>query len=69
METEVNNEWGGKAFWCEGSSNARGVGVIFSNRIHVEIVQSLGSENGRCLVIQFKLDSELYVLFESVRSQ
>ena len=59
---KANLEWGGKALWGEGTSAARGVGVLFKATLPTQIIETKVGNDGRSIIVQFKLENELYVL-------
>ena len=63
-ETELlwANEWGAKAIFSNGDSNARGVAILIDNKVGASIQDIWRDGEGRCLIITALIDGQLFCL-------
>ena len=53
------NEWGGKAYFAPGASNARGVGILISNKCHNPILEVKYDPAGRFVIVKMQLEEDI----------
>ena len=53
---------GGQAFWSHGTSTARGVCILISKKLNLEIQQFVKDTQGRYIILKCKIDGEEIVL-------
>ena len=51
-------EWGNKIFWSHGTSNAKGVAILFNVRTALEVLDSERDEHGRYLIVKASINEE-----------
>ena len=57
IEQQWQSEWGGKIVYSHGSTNSRGVCMLFKNNFSYKILKSQIDEDGRYIIIDLELDS------------
>ena len=61
-EYRWSKEWGGLSLWSRGSSNSKGVTILFNKNKHFNIIESICDPNGRYISCKVKLDENVYNL-------
>ena len=61
-ESFWQNEWGGKCIFSHGTSASKGVMICFKKNLDYKIMDMAKDNAGRYLVVQIKIDTELYVI-------
>ena len=61
-ENQWEREWGGKILFSHGSSNARGVVILFRNEFDISIDSSKTDQKGRFLVVQGNVEDNMFIL-------
>ena len=62
-EQDWRNEWkGGRAYMSHGSSNSRGVMILFKHNLDFEVHKVISDEEGRYLIIECEIMDEPFVL-------
>ena len=56
------NQWGGKAFWSHGESNARGVAILIKKDSELDILDSFSDKEGRIVGVQCTYRDIKYVI-------
>ena len=56
------NEWGGRIYFAHGSSEARGVCIMFDNSIDFKVLNTIADTEGRYLILDVTLDSKRITL-------
>ena len=56
------NEWGGDIIFSHGSSNSRGVAVLFPPRFDIKIKDCVTDNNGRMILISITFENDAYIL-------
>lgn len=51
-----SSKWGGRAYFSHGSSNARGVAILFSSTLPIKVLSSRQDGEGRFLLLQAAID-------------
>ncbi|VDI76277.1 exodeoxyribonuclease III [Mytilus galloprovincialis] len=54
VETKWKNEWKGESFWNHGSSNSKGVAILFSEKFKFEITETGRDSIGRTISVHVK---------------
>lgn len=57
------SEWGGKGFFSNGRSNARGVCTLFQRNFNPKITKQVADTDGRLLVLQFERKEVISTVF------
>ena len=55
-------QWGGKAFFTNGTSEARGVAILFKKGLDVTINKMTKDENGRYLIMDVQIEQQDFIL-------
>ena len=55
-------EWGGKMLACHGSTQSRGVMILFKPKVNVSIGNVIRDKNGRYIVSEAAIDDEKRIL-------
>ena len=53
-----NNEWGGKIFYSDGETNSRGVAILLSQNLDVEVTEVVRDKEGRNIEVAIKLEHQ-----------
>ena len=61
-ESQWKKEWGSLISFSNGTSNARGVAVLFKSKLDIVIMQELTDCKGRLLVLNVKIKDKSYGL-------
>lgn len=56
------SEWGGKAFYSHGLSNARGVMILFPRNSDLQVLQRFQDSKGRLLILEVKKGDSSFVI-------
>ena len=48
------NEWGRPAYFSNGTSNARGVAILYDSNTHIEVLDTISDYNGRYIIQKIK---------------
>ena len=56
------NQWGNKAFFANGTSNARGVATLIDNRLDMTIKDTIADFSGRYLIHQIQMNDQLIAI-------
>ena len=60
---EWNRQWGNKnTIYSHGVSNSRGVAVLFSQNMSVDILKECKDDNGRFIIIDVSVDDTVYTI-------
>ena len=64
IKTEIQweQEWGGKMLFSHGSSNVRGVAILFRNGFDISIDFSKTDTQGRFLVVKGNIEDNMFIL-------
>ena len=62
MRVNGKKEWGSLISFSHGTSNARGVAVLFESKLDIVIMQELSDCKGRLLVLNVKIKDKSYGL-------
>ena len=62
VEKRWRSEWGGNILFDHGDSNARGVCIMFSKNLNLDIDTIESSSNGRYLIVNVKMDEKSIML-------
>ena len=62
MRVNGKKEWGSLISFSHGTSNARGVAVLFKSKLDIDILQELSDSRGRLLVLNVKIKDKNYRL-------
>ena len=60
VEKQWEREWGGKILFSHGSSNARGVEILFKNGLDVDVISLKSDTQGRFLIVKEKIEDVEY---------
>ena len=60
-ENQWKNEWGAEMISCHGSSNARGVAILFENGIDCSINHKIVDPEGRYIILKACIQDKVYV--------
>jgi exonuclease III len=52
---EVSDLWKGPSVWAVGTSHSKGVGILFSPRVHVKIISQTIDPQGRFILVHCNL--------------
>ena len=58
-ENQWRNEWGAETISYHGSSNSRGVAILFKNGIDCSINNKIVDPEGRYIILKLKLASKI----------
>ena len=61
-ENQWRNEWGAEMISCHGSSNSRGVAILFKNGIDCSINHKIVDPEGRYIILKACIQDKDYVL-------
>ena len=61
-ENQWRNEWGAEMISCQGSSNSRGVAILFKNGIDCSINHKIVDPEGRYIILKACIQDKVYVL-------
>ena len=61
-DTQWKNEWGAEIITCHGSSNSRGVAILFKNGFDCTIHQRILDPLGRYLILKIDIKDKTYVI-------
>ena len=61
-ENQWRNEWGAEMISCHGSSNSRGVAILFKNGIDCSINHKILDPEGRYIILKACIQDKDYVL-------
>ena len=53
----IEGEWGGKCLWSFGSSQSRGVGILFNKHLNVVIESVVYDTDGRYVIVDVAIDT------------
>ena len=56
------NEWGNKSLYSNGSSNARGIGILFSKRFANKVQDVVKDDNGRYIICKLEINGITYCI-------
>ena len=56
------NEWGGKMYFSNGTSNSKGVCIMLSKNVPVQVIKSEKDDVGRLLILELKIEEILLTL-------
>ena len=56
------NEWGGKAYFANGASNARGVAIFIKKDIKVNVIKKYYDKNGRFIILEINVENQVITL-------
>ncbi len=62
VEQQWRMEWGGKIYFAHGTTNERGVAILFKNDINVEVHTEISDVNGRFLILDVSLNDVRYTI-------
>ena len=62
LENHVIKEWNGQVFFCNGSNHARGVSILLSKNLPVEVVNVYCKGNGRAMALRLVYQSKSYLV-------
>jgi exodeoxyribonuclease-3 len=59
MENVWNLEWGNKlGIYSHGSSKSRGVAILFSNDLEIEVIKNVKDDNGRYMIAEVEIEGK-----------
>ena len=61
-KNQWRNEWGAEMISCHGSSNSRGVAILFKNGIDCTINHKIVDPDGRYIILKACIQDRDYVL-------
>ena len=61
-EKQWIKEWGSQIYFSHGSSNSRGVAILWKRGIDIVVKKSFGDTCGRFIVLESKINDEEYIL-------
>ena len=62
QEKQYNTEWGSKVWNAYGQPNARGVSILFSNSVQVQVHNVIKDEEGKLLILFITLHKQKFLL-------
>jgi exonuclease III len=62
LEQVIEQEWNGTASHCYGTSQSRGVSILFSSKLQYEIIDTYNSGDGRLLLTNIQTKDGVYCL-------
>ena len=54
------SEWGSKVLFSHGTSNSRGVAILFPNNIEYTIKKTISDTEGRFLIVEVEIEETVY---------
>ena len=56
------SEWGSKVLFSHGTSNSRGVAILFPNNIEYTIKKTISDTEGRFLIVEVEIEETVFIL-------
>ena len=62
IESKWTGEWGGKIFFSHGESNARGVAILVTKNLYININSTLNDTNGRFILLDCTIGNQNLII-------